>query len=82
MGRKKEVINNVVEAARAQGIDGPIGRRLRNAIASPGVSKQEARLYKRAGRIVGVETTPGEARGVTKFLTNADTRNDRPRKKK
>ena len=76
MARKQRVIKNVVRASKKTGK--PIsGQRIRKALASPGTSAGEKKLYRRAGRIAARTTTPKEGKGVTKFLLNADKRKKR-----
>ena len=69
MSRKQHIIKNVVAASRETGK--PIsGKRIRRALARPGVGAQEKKLYRRAGRIAARTTTPKEGADVTKFLLN------------
>ena len=69
MARKQHIIKNVVAASKETGK--PIsGQRIRRALVTPGVSAQEKKLYRRAGRIVARTTTPKEGAGVTKFFLN------------
>jgi len=69
MARKQRIIKSVVSASKETGK--PIsGQRIRRALATPGVSAAEKKLYRRAGRIAARTTTPNEGAGVTKFLLN------------